>query len=96
MFGQKPLICLKRKRSKEFTLDPRIMTDIEVFPTDQAFTRWTRMAPMIKDIFDLIPRTTVKLNFDGLSRKRFRWRTDIGCTKSVWSQINQINCGIQE
>jgi hypothetical protein len=45
------------------------MTDIEVFPTDETFTQWTRTAPMIKDIFDLIPRTAVYPYLDGLSRQ---------------------------
>jgi len=71
MFGQKLLISLKGERSKEFTLDPRVMTDIKIFPTDETFTQLTRTAPMIEDIFHLIPRTTVKLNLDGLGRERF-------------------------
>jgi len=96
MFGQKLLISLKGERSKEFTLNPRVMTDIKIFPTDETFTQLTRTAPMIEDIFHLIPRTTVKLNLDGLSRKRLWRRTDIRCTKSVRSEVFNINFGVKK
>jgi hypothetical protein len=69
MFGEKPIINLKRKRSKEFTLNPRVMTDIKIFPTDDSFTQLTRTVPMIEDTFHLIPRTTVNLNLYGLTKK---------------------------
>jgi hypothetical protein len=51
MFGQELLISLKDVRGKEFTLNPRVMTDIKIFPTDETFTHLTRTAPMIEDIF---------------------------------------------
>jgi hypothetical protein len=68
-FGQKLLISLKGERGKEFTLNPRVMTDIKIFPTDETFTHLTLTVPKIKNIFHLIPRATVKLNLDGLTRK---------------------------
>lgn len=42
------------------------MTDIEIFPTDETFTLGTRTAPMVKDVFHLIPRTTVYFDLNGL------------------------------
>ena len=71
LFGQKPFISLKLKRSKAVTPDPRVMTEIKISPTNETFTHWTRTVTMVKDIFHLIPRTTVDLNFDWLGRKRF-------------------------
>ena len=41
LLGQKPLINLKRKRSKAVTSDPRVMTEIKIFPTNETFTHWT-------------------------------------------------------
>jgi hypothetical protein len=57
MCRQKLLIVSKCtvERCKESTMDLRIMTDIKVFPTDETFTQWTRMFPMVENIFDLIP-----------------------------------------
>ncbi len=96
MFGQKLIIRLEWKRGKEFTTNLRVMTDIEIFPTDETLTHRTRFTTMIKDVFHLIPRTSVYLNLNGLSRQRFWWRTDIGCTKSVRSQVGNIDRRIQE
>jgi hypothetical protein len=96
MFGQKLLISLKGERSKEFTLNPRVMTDIKIFPTDKTVAMWTWTAPMVKDIFHVVPRTSVNFNLDGLGRKRHRRRTDIGRTKAIWTQGSNIHPGIQE
>ncbi len=59
MFGQKLLISLEYKWGEEFTPNPRVMTDIEIFPTDETLTHRTPFTPMIKDVFHLIPRTSV-------------------------------------
>jgi hypothetical protein len=96
MFGQKLLMSSNRKRRKEFTLNPRVMTDIKIFPTDETFTHLTRTVPMVEDIFHLIPRTTINFNLDRIGRKRLRRRTDVGCTKTIWTQVSNINPGIQE
>ena len=72
------------------------MTDIEIFPTDETFTLGTRTAPMVKDVFHLISRTAVELNFDWLSRKQFWRRTDAGCTKAIRTQVSNIHRGVQE
>ena len=67
MFSEKLLIALKCKRSKELMPDPRIVPDVKIFPTDKTFTHLTRNDPMIKDVFYLVPRTTVHLNLYGLN-----------------------------
>jgi hypothetical protein len=72
------------------------MTDIEVFPTDETFTQWTHTVPMIKDIFDLIPRTAVYAYLDGLSRQRCWWRTNIRSPKTVHSEVFNINFGVKK
>jgi hypothetical protein len=69
MLGQESFISLKGKRSEKLTPNPRIVTDIKILPTDKTFTHRARPAPMIKDVFHLIPRTTVYFDFNGLSRK---------------------------
>jgi hypothetical protein len=51
---------------------------------------------MVKDVFHLIPRTAVQLDLDGLSRKRPWRRTDVGCSKAIWTQINDVHRRIQE
>jgi hypothetical protein len=51
MFGQKLLISLELKWGKEFTTNPRVIHDIEIFPTDETVTHWTRTVTMVKDIF---------------------------------------------
>ena len=42
MLGQELLISLKRNCSEEFTWNPRVVTNIKIFPTDETFTQWTR------------------------------------------------------